>query len=86
MKHPTIKELQLASRLLELAADEFSNHGCNDMQKETWGNLTMDERKALIREHYEDNGEIEEANEGHKEIEDWVLMQFLAKKLQAFSE
>lgn len=47
MKHPTIKELQLAGRLLELAADEFSNHGCN---------------------------------------EDWVLMRFLAKKLQYFSE
>lgn len=85
MNHPTVKELQLAGRLLECAANEFANHGCNDMSKETWGDMTKTERKALIKEFHMENGEPDEADEGHSEIEDWVLMGFLAEKLKAFS-
>jgi hypothetical protein len=79
----TPKELQLAGRLLELASNAFSDYGCNDISKETWGDLTKEERQDLIREYYMDNDEPEEAEENRDEIEDWVLMSFLAKKLQS---
>lgn len=29
----TIKEKELAAKMLELASEEFSNHGCNDVEE-----------------------------------------------------
>ncbi len=84
MAHPTPKELALAGRLLELASQEFSNHGCNDLSKEVWGDLTKEERQSIIMEYYLTNGEPEEADENRDDIEDWVLMLHLANQLKAF--
>lgn len=78
----TLKEIQLAGRLLELAADIFANHNCNDMDPDVWGNFTEEDRKRLVREYYEDNNELEEAAEGHDELEDFCVMRHLAKKLK----
>lgn len=80
----TIKQIQLAGRLLELAADAYANHQCNDMDPNVWGNFTDDERKALVREYYEATDQPEEAWEDRDDIEDYILMRFLGEKLQAF--
>lgn len=77
----TFKEQKLAAFLLNMAADDFSNNGCNDLPKEAWEGWTEDERKNLIAEFYLSNGEKQEAEEGHVDIDDWVLMGFLADKL-----
>jgi hypothetical protein len=82
----TVKEIQLAGRLLKLAADIFSNHGCNDMEPNIWGNFTVEDRKRLVREYFEDNNEPEEAAEGHDDLEDYCVMYFLAKKLKNWKE
>lgn len=84
--HPTIKEFQLAGRLLELAAEHFSNNSCNDMDPNVWGNFTDEERKQLVKEYYVANDQPEEAREGRDDLEDWCVMSHLADKLKDFSE
>ena len=84
MKHMSVKELQLAGRLLELASETFSNNGCNDMDPNIWGNFTDEERKELVKEYYLDNDEPEEAEEGRDDLEDFCVMRFLAEKLKAY--
>lgn len=37
----------LASRFLALAADEFSNHGCNDLDMSLLDGITHDEKLVL---------------------------------------
>lgn len=46
----TNNEKRLASALLEMAADEFINHGCNDFHKLVEIIPDRDDRAALIRE------------------------------------
>ena len=43
----TNKEKLLVSKLLERAGDEFSNHGCNDVDDEWFIDWSKEEMKAL---------------------------------------
>lgn len=47
-----IKEKHLASKMLNLAADEFSNHGCNDLDSSLFKDWSEEEIKQFLREFY----------------------------------
>jgi hypothetical protein len=69
---------KLAGELLSLAADEFGNHGCNDFDRPK--GFTLAEWKELEQDIERWNSREEIAATGY--ISDFVLMAYLAKKLQ----
>jgi hypothetical protein len=76
------KELNLAADLLRLAADEFSNHGCNDF--DLFEVMTPEEALELQQAMYAWNGDPENAPTEAKDAQwtqDWFLMGYLAAKL-----
>jgi hypothetical protein len=78
----TSKELLLVADLLNLAHDEFSNHGCNDLPKEFLNNWTLKEKQQLMKEYHQLNGDIEEYNENDLYFQDSSLMWLLAEKIR----
>lgn len=74
-----------AARLLDLAADEFSNHGCNDHNwPEDWND---DEKRNFISEIHKQRGTISTDEFWHDfnnlvSPQDWEWMRFLAKYLR----
>jgi hypothetical protein len=82
----TKKERMLTAALLEMAADEFGNHGCNDMDRKLLDKIgfTEEEKIALGRQYHEYNGDPEEAFGTVKDfdwIHDYAWMGFMAHKL-----
>ena len=79
--------LLLASKMLNLASDEFSNHSCNDLPGDTLTMLKMmvNEKEfcAKFREWKDDNGEYPQSFE---QIGDSSLMEFLAEELRTLSD
>jgi|WetSurMetagenome_2_1015567.scaffolds.fasta_scaffold932293_1 hypothetical protein len=75
------KELELASKMIELASDEFSNHGCNDVEESMYEGWTLEDRKEFVKEFHKWNGDPEEYDENFLELGDSTIMQFLAHKL-----
>jgi hypothetical protein len=82
---------KMASLLLEMAADEFSNHGCNDLDQDFIKavGLTDEEKLQFVTEYYEWNGDLEEAKKygwiraSHFDhMGDSTLMRFIARKLK----
>lgn len=79
------KELELAARLLDIASDEFSNHGCNDMDLELLKPFSDIEKVELCRQYREWNGDPENWERNPKEAErigDSSWMAFMADKLR----
>jgi len=76
----TGKEMVLAGRLLELAANEFSNHGCNDMEDTMFASWTDQEREDFRVKVWEFEGDDEAMNEG-VEVFDDMAMDYLASQL-----
>lgn len=81
-------ELRIAAKLLTLAAEKFSNHGSNDFLWPTW--LTMEERLAFATAVRESQAGAKEATAlaahdvaGKLAPEDFVMMQYLSKRLEA---
>lgn len=77
----TKNEKDLAALMLELASDEFSNHGCNDVDNRVWERWTTEERKAFVKEYYKYNGDPDEYDERDLELSDYAIMNFLGHKL-----
>jgi hypothetical protein len=80
----TKAEMRLAGYFLQLAADEFSNHGCNDLDSEAvkaFGGTEAEKRK-LSRECMEQRG-FEEQRIPFEKLMDHELMSCLAEKLKA---
>ena len=78
-------EARIMADLLELAADEFGNHGCNDFEL-----AITDENRELIKAMYADvldehDLEIPIHNGNYVE-NDSCLMQYLANKLNNLIE
>lgn len=75
-KHP---EYKILARLLEMASDEFSNHGCNDFEIPN-----TPENNELVKQAYLwSSGEIEEFEEDEEDKDtittyDWILMSYFA--------
>ena len=75
----TPAERKLAGYLLGLAANEFSNHGCNDLDLVEEVGLTPEESFQLrqqMREWTKDTGAPEERPDQHLTL-DWLMMRFM---------
>lgn len=69
-------ERRLLVKVLEMASDTFSNHGCNDFNLKDHG-LTKDEIKEL-QHAIAVNLDLEEEQEGEW-TQDWMVMDHLRK-------
>lgn len=85
MKDISKKELALAAKMLELASEQFSNHGCNDVDENVYDGWTLEERQQFVKEFHEWNGDPEEYEETFLHLGDSTIMSFLAAKLEAQS-
>lgn len=75
----TDKQKLLAAKLLRLASDDFSNHGCNELDSDTFDGWTDAEKADLLFELRSCN------NDPEIEVEyvgDSGLMDFFAWKLE----
>lgn len=72
-------EKKLISKLLNIAAYEFSNHGCNDFDLVSDGLLTEKEACKIQESLFADNY-VEKKNKGTVCM-DWMLMRWLAAKI-----
>ena len=77
----TPKELRLAAALLDMSSNEFSNHGCNDIQKSLLREFTTEELLQLGRDYGEYNGDPEEEHNILR-TGDFALMGLMARKLK----
>lgn len=73
--------LLLAARMLDMASDTFSNHGCNDLDKETL-NIIIDEEKLCDDIRAWNGDPDEEWPEKASWIGDDSLMAYLSYKLK----
>lgn len=74
---------KLAAKMLELASDEFSSHGCNDFDLVKDGDMTREEADQFMEYVHvclaKDDPEYERTK-GHVTY-DWLVMSLLAKEL-----
>ena len=73
------KEALLAADLLELAAEEFGCHGCNDVPPSLVSRFNADELEQLT-------SECLALRPGYGAMYDDILMRFLAHKLREAAE
>lgn len=81
---------KLAAYFLELASEEFSNHGCNDIDSDAIDivlQMTNSERTKFCKEYHKYNRDdeetdIEDAQTEMLNMSDWEYMSFLAYKLE----
>ena len=79
--HLTTNERALAAALLDMAADCFANHGCNDMPDTLTAHWTDDERAAAEKSMTEWNGDAENPFT-FRHVMDWCWMSYLADRLR----
>ena len=72
------KEKELLAKLVDIASDEFVNHGCNDVEDSFFDGWTIEERQNLFQEYYEWDGGPEGYNNHFFHLEDYAIMRFLA--------
>lgn len=79
----TDKEKHLVAVLLDMASNEFSNHGCNDMPENSFQNWTIEEKQSLVKQFHDYNGDPENFDPNDLTIlnHDSILMGFFASKL-----
>lgn len=73
-KTMTTNEARLAAHLLNMASNEFSNHGCNDFKRPDW--YPKSEWNDLLREMYEQNGDPENYQPSEYSSDDWLMSHF----------
>lgn len=73
--------MKLAGELLELAKNEFANHGCNDWEFPNY--WTIEEKQEFVKAMHDANGTPEEYDPERLRVPDWWVMSFLAKQLKA---
>lgn len=83
----TKAEKILAAEMLELAADQFANHGCNDYEIVDTPELRellilgeMANDRSVSRQNAEDSIT---SRDGRLMTMDWLIMALLAKRLRA---
>lgn len=74
----TPEELRLAAHLLDMASEEFGNHGCNDFDMASLA--SPETRDALVAEFYADDPDY---NPTHVSGPDYRLMDWMAMDLMA---
>jgi hypothetical protein len=79
-------ELKLAAKLLELAADQFANHGCNDFDLVQEAGLTLEQAHEINKAYAQWNGDAEEWIEDELRypgaLGDSSLMRWLSTRMQ----
>jgi hypothetical protein len=75
-------EARIAAEMLELAADEFGNHGCNDFELDnTPENLAFVKRLIAAGDYPEDEPNL--SGDGTKiYLMDWLIMGYCADVLK----
>ena len=75
--------LKLTAKMLDIAQDEFSNHGCNDLYEDTWSyaNMTQQDKDELLKDMRETTGYSEEDLPSLERVGDTQLMGYLKRKL-----
>jgi hypothetical protein len=87
----TAKEMKLAAYFLDMAADQFNNHGCNDMPAEALeaSGFTIGEGRDFAEDcamwgNAEDKEHVAHMRErGLIGVQDWEAMHTLAFKLRS---
>lgn len=80
----SVKEKELVSYFLQQAADEFTNHGCNDLPDKVRKILTKQEWAKLIDDYHVWNNSPEDERDGKFQphmMVDWLWMQYFADKI-----
>ncbi len=74
---------KLVAHLLEMASDEFSNHGCNELDLKAFV-PDVEDRRALMKELEAWNNSPDEYDPKAKyeDSDDWLLMRFFADKIR----
>jgi len=73
----------LIAKLLEMASDDFDNHGCNDLYDDFWEGVSEEEKQDLYKEYHEWNGDPEEYDPNHVDyLGDSSLMRYFSEKLK----
>ena len=67
----TNKEKLLLVKFIDIAAQEFSNHGCNDVPDKFWSDFTPEEKSALVYDMHLQNGDPEEFDPKYLDVSDW---------------
>jgi hypothetical protein len=76
------KYRRLASRLFSMAADEFGNHGCNDIDETLFTDWTEPEKLQLAIDFENWNcGHLDDFDPNHIAFNDSALMSFFANML-----
>lgn len=83
MKAPILLDapaLSVVAKLLDRAADEFANHGCNDFRLAEFM-PDVEQRRSLMLAYHTWNGDPSEFDPRYKyeTVEDFVLMRFFAE-------
>jgi hypothetical protein len=76
------KEKKLAADFLEMASNEFSNHGCNDVPDEFFEGWTLSEKQKIVKEYHISNNSIEDYDPNYLHLADFCLMDLLSEKLK----
>jgi hypothetical protein len=77
--------------LLDMAADKFSNHCCNDLPDEITDALSDEEKLTLIKEYAAwsadpDEFDGEPTAKRFDHLADWILMRFFSEKLNKMAQ
>lgn len=75
--------LKLTAKMLDVASDEFSNHGCNDLYEDTWdyADMTQQDKDELLEDIRETLGYSDEDMPCLESVTDTDLMGYLKRKL-----
>ena len=77
----TNKEILLAAKVLDIADEEFSHYGCNDLEESVYDGWSLEERQEFVKEFHNWNGDPEEYDEDMLDLPDFAVMAFLSHKL-----
>ena len=74
-------EIKIISYLLEIASDEFSNHGCNDIDAKFFNSIPREQWIEMDKDEHFWNGDPEEHDPERINPTDWSLMSYFSKRI-----
>ncbi len=75
------KYKKLIVKLLDMASQEFSFHGCNDLPSGFFNDWSTEEMKVLVKDLHVFNCDSDNYDENNLYISDWNLMGYMATLL-----
>lgn len=79
-------EARIAADLLDLAAGEFSNHGCNDYELSNTPEHRDFMRRLIAASDYPEDDVIVSSNGAHLITMDWQVMRYCADVLRRYAD